>query len=337
MTCPPLLSRLGLRLFLCLLGLGLLLGAPAHATVDGGKTATLLGVAQKGRYALVLESSVQETCQYEPCVLYVLDTEAPKFERLLMKTLPGRFKELLKIHCPEKKTEECSLKASRALVAEEGPGETQSVKLVVKRYLETLTVWQQALLADLSPPPAPLPLKVTPDFTPQSSPFVLDEIIAPSKSAAPKGAPLEIHLKQRWTAPSFRSTTERSTAEKVEWCHADKRKTCQKVERWEDGQRQFAWVCEDACAGRASFVRVEAGYRGGELQPGRSSWVEPGALAQAAIGLTHESAIDLSSLQMSRHSLSVYRLPRGVFLTGGFAHGMFANGTWFPLVVFVKN
>ncbi len=306
----------------CLGALVASLPTSASATVDGGITATFLGSAQKGRYALLLESSVQETCQYEPCVVYVLDTEAPQFKRLFLRELPGRFGELAKLHCSKRRTPECSKKVSTLLMKEEG-SDGESTSVVVRRYLSRLTVWQRTLLSELTLPPKPLQLSPGPDFTPQSSPLVLSEI---------GRIPLHVRLRERWTAESFRTTTETD-----EFCSPEKRKECGKVERWEDGRRTQAWVCTGDCAGRASFVRVEAGYGGAEWFEGRSSWVEPGRLAQAALGLVKDRTIDLSSLQMERHTLNVYFLPHGLLLSGGFAHGMFANGTWFPLVVFVKN
>ena len=53
----------------------------------------------------------------------------------------------------------------------------------------------------------------------------------------------------------------------------------------------------------------------------------------SALGLVKDHHVTMSSLEMAPHSLRAYRLSGGVLFVGGFAHGMYANGSWFPLAV----
>lgn len=240
-----------------------------------------------------------------------------------MVLLPSRNEELKKSLCKGLGGDECVKKVSSQLMAEE-QHERSNHRILVERYLRSLTFWDRVRLGKVEPGPEPEKLKAVEGFSGKSSPFVLEEI------------GIQIHLRERWTAPSFRSTSGGETS-----CNPDKLTACSTEERWEDGRRLQAWVCgppaaaEPDCSGRASFVRAEAGFEESKLSEGRSVWVEPGRLAQAYMELVTDRTVKLETLQMARHSIEVHRLPGAYVVTGGFAHGMYANGSWFPLVVAV--
>jgi hypothetical protein len=299
--------------------------SPSRATVDGGVTAHLIGTAQEGRFAIVAESSVQESCQYGGCLIYVVDTSQMKFKRTQLVELPSRYSELIRSLCGGRESDACMRQVNAQMMLEEQDAGVES-RILIKRYLDALTVWNRAKLGNIHPPPEPVKLKAVEGFSRQGPPLMLDEW------------GLQIHLRERWTAPSFRATTEGEVS-----CNPTQLTSCSQEVRWEDGRRKQAWVCaapaqgksEADCSGRASFVRVEAGFDMSQLSEGRSSWVEPGRLAQSHMSLVTDRSVKLDTLMIARHSIHVYRLPRAFFVTGGFAHGMYENGTWFPVVVAV--
>jgi hypothetical protein len=85
------------------------------------------------------------------------------------------------------------------------------------------------------------------------------------------------------------------------------------------------------------MVRVQAEWGSHGVALGRSSLVQPGGLAQAAVGLVSSRSVDVSTLEMTDYTQRLYRLDHAILAVGGFAHGIGANGSWFPLVVAVPT
>ncbi len=322
-----------------LTGAALLLFAGAsRATTDGGFTAALIGTAQSGRLAIIAESSIQEECVHAACAVYDIDTTAAEFRRLDLVELRPRYDVLKDQHCRTKSSADCARLVSSYLLEEQRAARragSSEHALVLERYLDALTIWQKAALGPISPTPAMQRLSGTENYDGAARELVLSELPPPPLAGGETtSGPLTLRLEERWTAPSFRATTDQD-----QHCYPPRVRSCHQEERWEDGAPELVWICDGPqgdsldCAGRASLVRVEGRWGHGPVAHGRSSWVEPGRLAQAAMNMVRDRTVDLDSLAIARHGIAVYALPHATLIVGGFAHGIFANGTWFPLVV----
>src|SRR5690606_34480250 len=128
------------------------------ATVDGGFTSELIGTAQGGRLAIIAEASIQESCQYQECTIYVIDTTQTEFKRTQMVRLPSRNDELKKSLCRGLGRDECVKKVSSQLIAEE-QHERSNYQILVERYLSSLTIWDRTRLGKVAPGPEPEKLK----------------------------------------------------------------------------------------------------------------------------------------------------------------------------------
>lgn len=326
------------------LALAFLFGVqPSFATVDGGQNARLLGTTSDGRFAVIAEESVQESCEYEACVVYAVDMTQREFLRKHIVRLPPRATELKGELCDQPKSAECSKKVSGQLLAEDAERVRTGDRVsgLLSRYRQALRFWQRTLLGSLDPPGSPKVLSSPEGWDPGSSQLTLPEA---------KPSPLHLALVERWNVASFRSTTD-----KDEHCDPGRLKICHQEERWQDGVKSLKWVCPAPpapqtstgeqsgpksapdCSGRASMIRVEGWFEENKRSLGRSNLVEPGALMQSAVGLIRDRRVRVEDLQMPKHLLSVYEFAHTTLVVGAFGHGLGANGTWFPLVVAVPH
>ncbi len=101
--------------------------------------AELLGTARGGTLAIVGEKSLQEECVHASCLVYVVDTTVPTFQRILVVELPPRYDVLEKKHWSDKTPKECSRVVGTHLVEEDREAhdpQTAGQPLLLTRYLE---------------------------------------------------------------------------------------------------------------------------------------------------------------------------------------------------------
>lgn len=311
-------------LALAVVGCLLLHAVSAPATVDGGIDAQLHGSFANQRYAFLVEMRIQEGCMYGACLAYVVDLSSDEFALTFPQQLEARNEVLSKELCAKLEKEECTKRVSQRLLEEEQDEQTLS-QLLAEQYLSSLLPERRAQLGDWKPAPRQLKLA-----SPDSVAPTLD-VVVPALSQ-PK-APLQwtLSLEERWTAASYRAYTEDDTQ-----CRPEQLSTCKKELRWVDGVRSQRFACTGPCAGLASMVRVVA-HPKSHLQPstrlGRSSLVEPGAIASYAVGMVNSRRIPLPSLTIASYSARAYAFASQVIVVGGFVEGAGSNGTWFPLVI----
>ncbi len=353
------------------LGAGFLLawlGFPerAAATVDGGISAALIGVAGGGRYAIVEEGSVQADCSYESCTVYTLDLQANGFVRKWIVELPGRYEELWDSCAPSpgsksgklprgegsdadgetpeerearrRAQQQCSHDVSQQL-ADERVHAGGTWQLTLQRYTQQLASWQRGQLGQIEAPPQQLGGVTEDDL----------EGRGPRGKRPVKGVgELVLELEPRWQVPSFRGSTA-----SAQYCSPSFIPACSKQMRWVDGLRGEYWVCPYAevaqkprhsaqaavdlppidCGGHAVMVRVRAGWSDGPTHPGRTNLVEPGALMQAVMVDDASRTVDIASLELAPAQIAVHHIGDRFVVVGGFGHATLANGTWYPLVV----
>lgn len=305
--------------------LGLLLAAftqapSALATIDVGIQAHLLAVAgPDDRYAIVLESSVQEGCDDVPCSIYAVDTHEGGFPRAMRVELPARMQALEQKLCRDLNPAQCGPR----LVAARQADTEEPVARNLSRYLQSLKLAERHKLK---------PLKIAPDLQRLKAPEQQPATHRLSFYSPRTKRTLHLQLAERWTVPSFRAVSGEQS------CNPRELASCRQVVRWLDGQRSMRWACPlSTCAGRASVIRPQAAWRGQKPHFGNSTLVEPGALVGSHRGLVEARAVPVASLQVSGSSVTAFSLPRATLIVGGFAHGMYTNGTWFPLVVVVPQ
>lgn len=287
---------------------------PVAATSDGGSYAVLLGVGgTKQRYAVMQHHDMQEGCHPDGCVTFVVDTGAPTFRRLAVGRA-GDGKDGL----------------DRYVAGLPEPMQKRLGRVV---HVDALTL--PTLAADLKA------------STQQA-------VVFGSGSAA-----VRVELTQRWTASSMRRFDRHhdNYLSCVDWEHARSTcSSCREVDRWLNAEGVKRWACwgegrrvpepEDGpercdCSARADMKELTVtamatgARRGGTallIEPYMVAYYEDGGLD---VDLAGNYASDGDTIDTP--SVHAVALERATLIFGAAVHGRYANGTYFPVVAFIRN